>query len=106
MNELGYNQLMRALKHFDYKPQRKISISKMNEIFEKMAEVTLRKGAYLSKDEINYISYRFGLNNGRIKLFAETAKHFEKSVQEIKEYESSIIVKIKRFLENNSSLVN
>ena len=48
-----------------------------------MAEVTLRKGAYLSKDEINYISYRFGLNNGRIKLFAETAKHFEKLVQPI-----------------------
>ena len=36
MNELGYNQLMRALKHFDYKSQRKIPVSKMNEIFDEM----------------------------------------------------------------------
>ena len=107
MNELGYNQLMRALEHFEFKTHKKISISMMDTMLKNMGEGTLRKSAYLSNDEIKYITYRFGLNNGRIKLFAETAKYFEKSIQELKEYEASIVVKIKRYLENNlSSFVN
>lgn len=101
MNELGYNQLIRALNYFGFQEEHKISISKMEEVFKDMTEETLRKKAYLSQEELNFINYRFGLNNGKVKRISEASKTLGKSEEEVKNTEINIVKKIKRYIELN-----